>query len=66
MFKFFKNLFKKKDKYSKRNILERLQILGFQRGVDVTKMDDNMYSIEIDSSETDLSVMDIIKLIEGR
>ena len=65
MFKFFKNLFKKKKKYSKDDIKERLQTLGFKRGVDITKLEDNMYSIEIDPSETDITVVDIIKMLEG-
>jgi hypothetical protein len=65
MFKFFKNLFKKKKKVDTDEIKQKLEILNAQRGVEVSKIDSNMYSIEIDKSMSNMSIYDILKIIEG-
>ena len=65
MFKFFKNLFKKKKKVDTDEIKQKLEILNAQRGVEVSKIDSNMYSIEIDKSMTNMSIHDILRIIEG-
>lgn len=66
MFKFFKNLFKKKKEFNPNKIKERLEILNAQRGVEVNKIEDNMYSIEVDGDMSNISIIDILKIIEGK
>jgi hypothetical protein len=65
MFKFFKNLFKKKKTVDTDEIKQKLEILNAQRGVEVSKIDSNMYSIEIDKSMSNMSIHDILRIIEG-
>jgi hypothetical protein len=66
MFKFFRNLFKKQKPFSKEKIEERMKKLSQQKGVEVKKHDDNTFSIAIDGSISDLTPMDILRLIEGK
>ena len=40
--------------------------LSQQKGVEVKKYDDNTFSIAIDGSISDLTPMDILRLIEGK